>query len=331
MIMSFHHEVQEIADEIRQMKIRGAGEIARSAVQALMITAESSKAPTENDLVNDLNTTAKLLLATRPTAVSLPNGIRYVMHRVTTEMYQGKPLDLVRSTAVKSAKDFIANSLSAIQRISEIGAKRVTDGDRLLTHCNSSAVVAILKTAWSQGKRFEVTVTETRPRFQGRITANELGSAGIPVTMILDDAARFFMNKIDKVIVGADAITANGALVNKIGTSLIALSAHEARTRVFAAAETYKFSPETMIGELIEIEERDPSEIISSTDLNQLPNTEVRNPAFDVTPAEYIDLIITEKGIIPPQAAVLMLQEQYGSIAPEELNEYHTVRLSEQD
>jgi ribose 1,5-bisphosphate isomerase len=191
--------------------------------------------------------------------------------------------------------------------------------------------MAILTTAWSQGKRFEVFATETRPRFQGRITAKDLGTAGIPVTMILDDAARFFMNRVDKVIVGADAITANGALVNKIGTSIIALSAHEARTLVFVAAETYKFSPETMIGELIEIEERDSSEIITSTDLSQLPNTTVRNPAFDVTPAEYIDLIITEKGIIPPQAAVLMLQEQYGMITPEELNQYHTVRLSEQD
>jgi ribose 1,5-bisphosphate isomerase len=150
MIMTFLDQVQEIADEIREMKIRGAGEIARSAVQALMITAESSKANTATDLVNDLNATAKILLSTRPTAVSLPNGIRYVMHRVTMEMHQGKPLDLVRTVAVKSAKDFVANSLSAIQRISEIGAKRVTDGDRLLTHCNSSAVVAILKTAWGQ-------------------------------------------------------------------------------------------------------------------------------------------------------------------------------------
>jgi ribose 1,5-bisphosphate isomerase len=329
--MEFRQQVQEIAGKIRQMKIRGAGEIARSAVQALMITAKASNALTSNDLVNDLNATAKLLLSTRPTAVSLPNGIRYVMHRVTMEMHQGKPVDSVRSTAVKSAADFIANSFSAVQRIGEIGAKRVAEGDRLLTHCNSSAVMAILKTAWSQGRKFEVFVTETRPRFQGRITAKELGSAGIPVTMILDDAARFFMNRIDKVIVGSDAITANGALVNKIGTSLIALSAHEARARVFVAAETYKFSPETMIGELIEIEERDASEVMSSNDLKLLPNTNVRNPAFDVTPAEYIDLIITEKGIIPPQAAVLMLQEQYGSITPEELNEYHTVRLSEQD
>jgi ribose 1,5-bisphosphate isomerase len=330
-MMGVNGEVQEIAHGIRQMKIRGAGEIARSAVQALMMTAERSTALTANDLIKDLNSTAKLLLGTRPTAVSLPNGIRYVMHRVMMETHQGNPVELVRSAAVKSAKEFIANSLSAIQRIGEIGAKRVTDGDKLLTHCNSAAVVAILKTAWSQGKRFEVTVTETRPRFQGRITAKELGSAGIPVTLILDDAVRFFMNRIDKVIVGADAITANGALVNKIGTSLIALSARETRTRVFAAAETYKFSPETMIGELIEIEERESSEVISSTDLDQLANTKVRNPAFDVTPAEYIDLIITERGIIPPQAAVLTLHEQYGMISPEELNEYHTVRISEQE
>lgn len=329
--MEFRQEVQEIADEIRQMKIRGAGEIARSAVQALMITAKASNALTSNDLVNDLNATAKLLLSTRPTAVSLPNGIRYVMHRVTMEMHQGKPADSVRSTALNSGADFIVNSLSAVQKIGEIGAKRVAEEDRVLTHCNSSAVMAILKTAWSQGKKFEVFITETRPRFQGRITAKELSSAGIPVTMILDDAARFFMHGIDKVIVGSDAITANGALVNKIGTSLIALSAHEARTPVFAAAETYKFSPETMIGELIEIEERDTSEMMSSNEQKLLPNIKIRNPAFDVTPAEYIDLIITEKGIIPPQAAVLTLREQFGSITPEELNEYHTVRLSEQD
>jgi ribose 1,5-bisphosphate isomerase len=139
------------------------------------------------------------------------------------------------------------------------------------------------------------------------------------------------MNKIDKVLVGADAITANGALVNKIGTSLIALAAHESRSRVFVAAETYKFSPETMIGELIEIEERDTSEVIAQSEMGRLKNVTVRNPSFDVTPAEYLDLIITERGIIPPQAAILMIQEQYGSIASEELNQYHAVHLSEQE
>jgi len=237
----------------------------------------------------------------------------------------------IRTVAIKAAEDFIQNSLSAIQRIGEIGAKRITDGDKILTHCNSSAVIAILGTAWKQGKRFEVTVTETRPRFQGRLTARELGLIGIPVTLILDDAVRFFLNKIDKVFVGADAVAANGALVNKIGTSLIALAAHEARVRVFVAAETYKFSPETLIGELIEIEERDASEIIRPDELSQIPNATVRNPAFDVTPPEYIDLIITEKGIVPPQAAILILEQEFGLLTPEELSDYHTVRISEQE
>jgi len=329
--MSSTDEVQRIVHEIREMKIRGAGEIARSAVEALLITAESSKSNTPTGLIDELNAVSRLLLGTRPTAVSLPNGIRYVMRRVMADAQQGKTVEQIRATAIRTAQQFVTDSLSAIQRIGEIGAKRISNGDRVLTHCNSTAVLAILKTAWNQGKRFEVTVTETRPRFQGRITARELGSVGIPVTMILDDAVRYFLNKIDKVLVGADAVTANGALVNKIGTSLIALAAHEARARVFVAAETYKFSPETLVGELIEIEERDASEIIAPSEMTQLPHVVVRNPAFDVTPPEYIDLIITEKGIIPPQAAVLILQEQFGSLTPDELSEYHTVRISEQE
>ena len=323
-------EVQQIAAEIKEMKIRGAGEIARSAVQALLITAKTSKAKTTDELIRDLDATAKLLLNTRPTAVSLPNGIRYVMHRITSAS-RDVSVGNLRAVAVNSAEDFIANSRLAIKKIGEIGSKRIVDGDKILTHCNSSAALEIMKQAWKQGKKFEVTATETRPRFQGRLTAKELGDVGIPVRMILDDAARFFMNRIDKVLVGADAITANGALVNKIGTSLIALAAHEARTRVFVAAETYKFSPETMIGELIEIEDRDPSEVIAPDDLKRIQNTTVRNPAFDVTPPEYLDLIITEKGIIPPQAAVLMIQEQYGSFSSEELGQYHVVHLSEQE
>jgi ribose 1,5-bisphosphate isomerase len=240
------------------------------------------------------------------------------------------PVADLRAVVVKAAEEFTQNSFSAVQRIGEIGAKRIRDGDTILTHCNSSTVVAILGTAWKQGKRFEVVATETRPRFQGRLTAKELGSIGIPVTLILDDAVRFFLNAIDKVFVGADAVTANGALVNKIGTSLVALAAHEARVRLFVAAETYKFSPETLIGELIEIEERDISEIIKPEELKQIPNTRARNPAFDITPAEYIDLIITEKGIIPPQAAILILEQEFGLLTPEELGDYHTVRISEQ-
>jgi len=322
-------EADRIADDIRSMRIRGAGLIARSAVEALQIVAQESKANDVESFVNELTDAAKTLLQTRPTAVSLPNGIRYVMHRVNVARNRAGSIEEIRAIATGAAEEFVENAKTAVQRISEIGARRIRDGDVLLTHCNSSAAIEIMKTAWMEGRKFNVLVTETRPRFQGHITARELAKAGIPVTLILDDAVRYFMQLVDKVIVGADAITANGALVNKIGTSVVALAAHEARVRVFVAAETYKFSPETMIGELVTIEDRDPSEMISDEQRKRIGSIKVLNPSFDVTPAEYIDLIITERGIIPPLGAILILEEVFGVVTPEELREYQTYSLEE--
>jgi ribose 1,5-bisphosphate isomerase len=323
-------DANRIAENIRNMRIRGASHIARSAVEALEIVARKSAAKDTEAFTRELENAAKTLLQTRPTAVSLPNAIRYVVHRVNTEAKTAVSVEALRVSTLKTCREFVENTETATQRIGEIGARRIVDGDTLLTHCNSSAVISILKTAWAQGRRFEVLATETRPRFQGHLTARELTSAGIPVTLILDDAVRYFIQEVDKVLVGADAITANGALVNKIGTSMVALAAHEADVRVFVAAETYKFSPETMIGELVKIEERDPNEIIAEDKLKRLGSIKVRNPSFDVTPPEYIDLIITERGIIPPMGAVLILEEVLGALTPEELEEYQTFELHEE-
>jgi ribose 1,5-bisphosphate isomerase len=324
-------EVSQIADDIREMRIRGAGELARSAVKALMIISERSSAKNAKEFLSDLQAGARTLLETRPTAVSLPNGIRYFMHRVRQASLQTNDVEELRRASAKAGEAFIENSNTAIERIGEIGARRIKDGDVLLTHCNSSAAISVIKTAWQTGKRISVFATETRPRFQGRLTAGILLKQGIPVTMIVDDAARHFMKDIDKVIVGADAVTANGAVVNKIGTSMIALAAKESNVRMFVAAETYKFSPETMIGEVVAIEQRATDEVIGEADLHELPKLGVKNPSFDVTPPEYIDLIITERGIIPPQGAILVLQEVMGAITPEELEEYRTFTLAEVD
>ena len=324
------NDALRIAEDIRNMRIRGAGQIARSAVEALQITAQASNARDVRGFVEELTNASQALLRTRPTAVSLPNGIRYVMHRVNTGVESSKSVDEIRRIAVEAAKTFIENAKTAVERIGEIGARRIRDGDVLLTHCNSSAAISVMKHAWASGKKFEVFVTETRPRFQGHITATELRKTGIPVTMILDDAVRYFMQEVDKVIVGADAITANGALINKIGTSMVALAAHEAKVKVYAAAETYKFSPETMIGDLVKIEERDQNEIISQTELKNIGSIKIRNPAFDVTPPEFIDLIITEWGIIPPLGAILILQDVFGVVTSEELHEYQTYAIGEE-
>ena len=328
--MTLPADARAIAEDIRNMRIRGASLIASSAAEALEIAAQKSSAKTVDEFVNEMTEVAHVLIQTRPTAVSLPNAVRYVMHRIGVAKSSARSLEEIRSAATSAARNFIDNARTASDRIGEIGARRIRDGDVLLTHCNSKAAMSVMKRAWSEGKKIEALVTETRPRFQGHLTARALADAGIPVTMILDDAVRYYMQDVDKVIVGADAITANGALVNKIGTSMVALAAHEAKVKVFVAAESFKFSPETMIGELVTIEERDTSEVITEGELKRIGPIKVRNPSFDVTPPEYIDLIITERGIIPPAGAVIILEQVFGVLTPEELREYQTYTLEEE-
>ncbi|MEM3018917.1 MAG: ribose 1,5-bisphosphate isomerase, partial [Candidatus Bathyarchaeia archaeon] len=250
-----------------------------------------------------------------------------VMYRVLQAEERGEDIYGLREATVKACDEFIKNAKEAIGKISEIGARRISDGDVIMTHCHSTAVVAILKAAKAMGKRISVYATETRPLYQGRLTAEQLLQNGIPVTLIVDSASRYFMKRVDKVLVGADAVAANGAVVNKIGTSMVALAPHEARSLFFLAAETYKFSPETIIGELIKIEERPKEEILPpEIVIKGLKGIEVRNPAFDVTPPDYIDLIITERGIIPPQAALTVIQQELGPIIYERLSMYSTYR-----
>ena len=294
------------------MKIRGAGRIARAAAKALLITARDSQAEDVQRMVQELEGTGKMIIESRPTAVSLPNAVRCILKRVSDAKAHAKNVAEIRQLACDSALRFILESKQAVKKIGEIGARRIEDGDVVLTHCNSEAALSVICTAWSEGKSIQVFATESRPRLQGRITIRRLDKVGIPTTFIVDSAVRYFMNKIDKVIVGADTIAANGAVVNKIGTSTIALAAKEARTLFYVATETYKFSPATVFGELVKVEERDSSEIVPKGILNKLRNVTVRNPSFDVTPPEYVDLILTEKGVIPPQAAISVIQQEFG-------------------
>ncbi len=311
-------DLVKLTEDIKSMRIRGAAEIGRAAVDGVAIAAEASKAKTPDSYMDDMNTADKLLIATRPTAVSLPNALRYVMHRIEQAHRKGTATEDLKSLTLKSVEEFKRSSIDAVARIADMGAKRILNGDLILTHCNSSVALDILCHAKNEGKDFRVIATETRPRFQGRLTAKVLSEAGIPVTLIIDSAARYFMPKVDKVIVGADVVTSNGAVVNKIGTSQIALAAKEARVRVFVGAETYKFSPSTILGELVEIEQRASSEVIPAEELSRMKGVSVANPAFDVTPPEYVDIIITEKGIISPQAAILVLMEEFGWAIGEE-------------
>jgi len=307
-------EVKTIANQIRTMKIRGAGKIARAAARALKITARTTKVRTSNEFVKELDQVSDYLLSTRPTAVSLPNAVRFIT--LKPKLAKDADLRTLQKMVVSRADEFIHSSKDAVKRIGEIGARRISDGDVIMTHCNSSCALSIIKTAFKQGKHIEVYVTESRPFMQGLVSARELLKTGVPTTLIVDSAVRHFIRDVDTVIVGADSIAANGAVVNKIGTSQMALAAHESRVLFFVAAESYKFHPGTLVGRLVEIEERDPNEIV---DPKRFPGIKIRNPSFDVTPPEYIDLIITERGIIPPSAAYTLLEEHFEWRPGEEL------------
>ncbi len=303
-------EVRKIREDIRTMIIRGAGRIARAGAKALAIAAEEYRGNNVEDFISYMKKAAEYVKSARPTAVSLPNAISYVM----TRLLRASPgsVEEARQIVISAAEEFIEYSKNAVKVIAELGAKRIENGDVIMTHCHSTAAVSVIVEAHNQGKVSKVYVKETRPKMQGLITAKALADAGLDVILIPDSSVRYFMKRVNKVVVGADTIAANGAVINKIGTSLVALAAKEARVRLYVAAETYKFSPQTVIGELVPIEVRDPREIVEDEWLKANPQVRVYNPVFDVTPPEYIDAIITEKGIIPPQAAILILMEEYG-------------------
>lgn len=299
-------QLRETAEKIKAMEIRGAGRIARAAAAELRDYAGRLKTSNIDEFNEKMKYAAELLLSTRPTAVSLPNAVRWVMR------YKGNTIEEAKACVKELADEFISNSENAVKKIGEIGAKRVRDGDTIMTHCNSAAAISIIATAHSQGKNISVITTESRPRLQGHLNLKQLDKLGISTALIVDSAVRYFMKEVDLVIVGADAVAVNGSVVNKIGTSQLALAAREARKNVIIAAETYKFSPRTILGELVEIEERDFSEVISKEKLGEFSNVRVRNPAFDVTPREYVDLIVTEVGAIPPEMAYIIIKEYLG-------------------
>jgi ribose 1,5-bisphosphate isomerase len=299
-------KLEETAQKIKSMEIRGAGKIARVAAAQLRDLSMRMGTGQLEDFNREMKKAAQLLVNTRPTAVSLPNAVRAVMR------YEGDSVEEAKASIKELADGFILNSENAVRKIGEIGARRVRDGDTIMTHCNSSAAISIMAAAHDNGKNIHVLATESRPRWQGHLTIKQLDEKGIKTSLIVDSAVRYFMKEVDLVVMGADAVTVNGSVINKIGTSQLALAAHEARKNVIIAAETYKFSPKSLLGELIEIEERSSWEVLPDEKLKDFSNVSVKNPAFDVTPREYIDLICTEVGAVPPEMAYIIIREFLG-------------------
>lgn len=219
-------------------------------------------------------------------------------------------VETIKKKVISAADSFVEKSVLGVKTIAKIGANKIQDGDKILTHCNSKAALAPIIEAFNQGKEIQVFATESRPWRQGLLTIRDLSEAGVPTTLIIDSAVRLKMKEIDLVFVGADTVYSNGNLLNKIGTSQVAQSAFEFEKPVYGCTETYKFSPKSLAGHVSEIEERDISEVIEPEKLPK--GVKVFNPVFDETPAKYISGYITEEGIMPPSAVYQYMIQKFG-------------------
>jgi len=285
--------VDEATEKIRSMQIRGALDIGIAAAETLKNVVDSTDA---KNLISELEDAG---LKLKSAAISLPNSVDYVIY-LANKIRDKEELS-------EKIQEFIDDLRNSINTIAEIGSNLINDGDVILTHCQSDTVGEILKKAWDDGRKINVICTETRPRNQGYLTAKKLSGHGIPTTLIVDSAAYFIMKeqRVNKVIVGADTIKASGDVINKIGTSQIALCAHSMNIPVIVAAESIKFSPQSIYGKFVKIEERSEDEVAD------IPGVKIRNPAFDVTPSEHLDMIVTEHGIINPIDARSFIMDKF--------------------
>jgi methylthioribose-1-phosphate isomerase len=301
-------DLNRIAKAISTMEVRGAPAIGVTAAFGMALAAMQSPAKDEAGLRIDLQKAKDLLGATRPTAVNLFWALNHMMAFADAHMHDNDLAEKMLIEAQRMADD----DVSINQKLAEYGNELIFDGAKIHTHCNCGPLCAVdLGTAMApviyahqQGKKIHVITDETRPRFQGaKLNAWELANAGVPYTLITDNhaAAIFAQGKTDMVIIGVDRVAANGDTAAKIGVYGLAILAKHFNVPFYAVTPLSTIDMGIETGAEIEIENRDPDEVrkVNGTYVT-MPDANVVNYAFDVTPNDLITAFVTEKGIIYP-------------------------------
>ena len=307
-------EPGQVADAIVSLAVRGAPAIGIAAAYGLALAVAGAQRCGEEERIR-VGDAAARLRGTRPTAVNL--GWALDRGLAAFERAQGVGEDPAEAL-LRSAHTIAEEQMQADLRLSELGAERFREGDRALTHCNTGPLATgghgtaggVLHAAWQAGRLAQVWVCETRPLLQGaRLTTWELGRAGVPHRLITDSSAGTLMARglVDRVVVGADRIAANGDVANKVGTYPLAVLAARHEIPFYVAAPTSTLDPATPDGASMEIEERDAGEVTGAGGDAWAPaGTDALNLAFDVTPAELVTAIVTEAGVLePPYGAAI--------------------------
>jgi len=303
-----YSDFKSVAEAIRGMVIRGAPAIGVAAAMGIALGAREIIADTHESFFQQLSNICDVMAATRPTAVNLFWAIER-MKRVA-EASRDRDLNGIREILRLEAIAVEEEDLRICRSIGANGAAIIREGSTVLTHCNAGGLatagygtaLGVIRAAHDQGKNIRVFADETRPWLQGaRLTVWELMKDNIPVTLITDSMAGYFMKKgeISCCVVGADRIAANGDTANKIGTYSVAVLAKENKIPFYVAAPLSTFDLTLESGDAIPIEERHSREVTHLAGFSVAPiGVKVCNPAFDVTPARYITGIITEKGVL---------------------------------
>ncbi len=301
-------ELKRVAEDIRSITIQGATNVALEGVAGFAAYVQRLNNMQNTEFFSAVDDGRSLLGSSRSTEPALQNGLRYLLRDVE-QCVQENGIGAAKNRIAELATDYIQRLTSSKDAIARIGAARIEDGARVMTHCHSSFAVEVILEAAREGKTIRAFCTETRPRYQGHKTARKLVSAGIDTTMIVDSAMRWLMRRqsVDMIITGADAITSQGTVINKIGTRLLALAAREMDISFYSAASLLKFDVETSLGALTEIEMRSPDEIWQ----DRPPGLKMFNPAFETISRDLIDGLITEKGIFPPSAVYGIVADDF--------------------
>ena len=307
----YNHE--DICDAISFMKVRGAPAIGVSAAFGVVLGAMEKKEKELSEILSHLKAVGDRLIKTRPTAVNLVWAVNRMLYEAGELVANASSPQELIEILEKTAVDMFEDDLIINRAIGRSGQKIVPKKANILTHCNAGALatvgygtaLGVVRAANEDGKKIKVYVGETRPYLQGaRLTAWELLQDNIDVTVTVDSAVGYLMQNgyIDLVVVGADRIAKNGDVANKIGTYNIAVIARQHQIPFYVAAPTSTLDLTLDHGKLIPIEERDKEEITTIGSTTIVPEkVNVFNPAFDVTPNELIEGIITEYGIIDKQ------------------------------
>jgi ribose 1,5-bisphosphate isomerase len=308
--MKVNPRIKKMLRDIETLKIQGARNVAKAVLEILRIHIKNSKSKNKVELMNELAQLVDHVLQIRPTEPMVMNEVRDMLSFAMMEIsaHPSLPMNMLKKALLEEIEQFEERWRKNKEQLAIYGARIVQDGMTVLTYCHSSTVTSVLKTAFDQGKEFNVVCFETRPMFQGRITAKELAKHGINTTLVVDGAMNVYMKKAHLVLVGADAITAVGDLVNKIGTSTLAHIARMHDVSFYSCAELYKYEPLTFFGKRIKIEQRKKEEVWDDAPAY----INVENYAFDITPARFINGFITEIGIIPPQGLWSVAMHRFG-------------------